>query len=84
MTSNIDYWGKQFGYPDCCIESFKQTIPFCKLSLERQDTSLYGYVPCQKCAEAILKGTLDIQKLIQEKRIHPRPFRDYVLPTNVR
>lgn len=77
MTSNIEYWGKRFGYPDCCIESFKQKILFHNLSEERQKASLYGYVPCQTCAEGILNGSLDIEKIIQEKRKEPKPFKSF-------
>ena len=80
MTSAIEFWGKRYGYPDCCIESFKQKILFCNLSPERQKASQYGYIPCQTCAEGILNGTLDIQKIIQEKRTEPKPFKEYVLP----
>lgn len=80
MTSHIEYWGNQFGYPQCCIESFKQKALFCNISQERQKASLHGFVPCQACAEAILNGTLDIRKRIQEKRRHPKPFKEYILP----
>lgn len=80
MTSKIEYWGKHYGYPECCIESFKKITLFHNLSQERQDASLYGFVPCQTCAEGILKGILDIQKKIQEKRLESKPFKDYILP----
>lgn len=82
MTSNIDYWGKRFGYPDCCIESFKERVSFSKISEERRKASLYGYVPCEACAKGILTGSLDIQKSIQANRKEPRPFKEYVLPSN--
>ena len=59
---------------------FKEKKLFHTLSQERQKTSLHGFVPCQACAEAILNGSLNIQKQIQEKRIDPRPFKEYVLP----
>lgn len=74
MKSNGDY----FGYPPCCIKAFHvmliKEVKFAQISKERQCVTKKGFIPCQACAEQILRGEKTIEQLILPSRICPRPF----------
>lgn len=78
MRSRLHCWGDYFGYPKCCIRAFHRMLvnkkEFKTISQERQATTQNGFVPCQRCAERILKGEIKIHELIQPTRQAPKPF----------
>lgn len=67
--------GYYYGYPECCIEAFQTFCKFKDLSPERQQASQHGFVPCQTCAERVLKGEVKLHELILPTRQAPRPFK---------
>lgn len=66
--------GHYYGYPECCIKAFQSFIQFKKISSERQQAAKHGFVPCQACAERILKGEIQLHELILSTRQAPKPF----------
>lgn len=78
MTSKQQSWGDYFGYPKCCIRSFhiilRTDTKWNMLSQERQQTTTNGFVPCQQCAERILRGEIHVHELILPTRQCPKPF----------
>lgn len=80
MTKDtIQHWrdmGKEFGYPQCCIDQFCSGVDFGRSDkLNKQDhvSGGYGFVPCDKHAIMIDKGEITLESLITE-RTHPIPF----------
>lgn len=71
-------YGHYYGYPECCIQAFHRMFVekklFKDLSVERKEAAKYGFVPCQTCAERILKGEVNIQDLILPTRQCEKPF----------
>ena len=67
-------YGKFFGYPQCCIDSFCKTR---HISYEqRQVHNNNGFVPCHKCALKILNKEITIEELIKD-RICKTPYPIY-------
>ncbi len=73
----IQYMGKYFGYPDCCIKEFEAMIPvFMRPKVVQEANSTVqdcGFVPCEKCAKRVVSGEITLNELIT-KRICPTPF----------
>jgi len=65
--------GKYYGYPDCCINDFVERNFDEGLSAEQEKTYNHGFIPCQKCAERILKGETTLELLITNRR-HNNPY----------
>ena len=78
MTSQKQCWGDYFGYKKCCIEAFHEVLQtdlkWKELSQERKQTTKNGFVPCQVCAENILKGKIKLEDCILSTRQCPKPF----------
>ncbi len=74
MKSN----GHYYGYPQCCIKAFhvmlRNEVKFIDISQERQQVAKKGFIPCQACAEKILRGEKTTEDLILPSRVCPRPF----------
>jgi hypothetical protein len=45
------------------------------LSHERKIVTTNGFVPCQNCAERIVRGEITIYELILPTRLSPKTFR---------
>jgi hypothetical protein len=79
MKSKNQCWGDYFGYPKCCIRSFhdmlKSGYQHKDLSHERKIVTTNGFVPCQNCAERIVRGEITIYELILPTRLSPKTFR---------
>lgn len=75
----MEHWkemGKEFGYPQCCIDQFCSGVDFGrdeKLNRQERIHQCYGFIPCDKHAEMIDKGEITLESLI-ENRTHPIPF----------
>jgi len=78
MTSTKQSWGVYYGYPNCCIRSFHKLLladtKWNEISQERKAVTTNGFVPCQRCAERVLKGEIQIQELILPSRQCSKPF----------
>jgi hypothetical protein len=66
--------GNYYGYPPCCIQAFHTFTKFKEISEERQKATQNGFVPCQVCAERVLKGEIQLHELILPTRECPTPF----------
>ncbi len=75
MTSS---YGDYYGYPKCCILAFHQMMFENKIlkeiSPERQQTKKNGFIPCQGCAERVLRGEIQVHELILTTRKCHKPF----------
>ena len=76
---HTEHWGnmgKEFGYPQCCIDQFCSGNDFGqndKLNKQYHIHQGYGFIPCDKHAEMIDKGDITLESLI-DSRTHPIPF----------
>lgn len=72
--SIIEQWqhyGRYFGYPKCCVESF------CYQTRTRSQSHAgdgSGFIPCKHHAKMINSGEITLNDLIT-KRQHSRPFK---------
>ncbi len=70
--------GKFYGYPECCIEAFLESLGKRNQSKTRYIASrIVGYVPCALCADKILDGTVKVEDLVHEvnsRRSCAKPF----------
>ena len=78
MKSEKECWGDYYGYQKCCIREFHRMLSegtkFKEISKERQTAKKNGFVPCQRCAEQILKGEKTAEDCILPSRKCPKPF----------
>jgi hypothetical protein len=78
MTSKKHCWGEYYGYPNCCIQAFHKLLladtKFQEISDEWKTATCNGFVPCQQCAERILKKEILISDLILPTRKATKPF----------
>lgn len=79
MTSKKQSWGVYYGYPSCCIRSFHTLLQtdtkWKDISTQQKQVTTNGFVPCQACAERILRGEVSIEDLILPSRQCNVPFR---------
>jgi hypothetical protein len=63
--------GKEFGYPQCCIDWFcaKTTNSEC----QKKVANKHGFIPCPTHTSMILEGKIKLHELIQGRSFH-RPF----------
>jgi len=61
MISVISAQGIRYGYPECCI---KHCIEL-SVSGQRPTFSLFGYMPCDKCRDAVIAASKVIIREIQ-------------------
>ena len=76
VKEHRNYYGKLFGYPQCCIDSFcldkRQREPIRTIASKKT-----GFIPCMKQAEQITNGEITLESLITN-RLHSKPFpEDY-------
>ena len=78
-------YGKELGYPDCCIKSFCDLPPVLIRWLRKKNIQIpymkecynasfidgyyTGFIPCHKHAKQILKGKITLYDLIKDRNI---------------
>lgn len=68
---SLDKWvilGRFFGYPECCINAFKN---FEHIGGDSRKLDGTGYIPCATCNKKSTKFLIDV---INKKRISRLPF----------
>jgi hypothetical protein len=88
--SNKRKLGEYYGYPDCCIEAFigrkhdkRRVRDICPRSCKAARRT--GFIPCDKHAEEILRGSIRIEDLIVDRKCETRfPNGDDKLLTGYR
>lgn len=66
--------GKYFGYPDCCIEAFKERFISLFVHGRKEDSGGFsGFIPCKSCRESIDNDPSRVTELIKD-RICPYPY----------
>jgi len=87
--SNKRKLGEYYGYPKCCIDSFmernqdKRKVR--EASKGREVSRRTGFIPCDKHAEEILRGSICIEDLIIDRKCEARfPNGDDKLLTGYR
>lgn len=78
LLKQYDFLGRAFGYPKCCIESFKVEAFNNHVLINREPRLLdgTGFIPCTECNESHTEESLT--KLINENRMPTLvPFPDY-------
>lgn len=70
---NFQQMGNYFGYPQCCIDNFKQRAEIIRETQNYHSTdnqskvSVGGFVPCEMHADQIANGEITIESLITER-----------------
>lgn len=82
-------FGKELGYPDCCIKEFCDQPPALLevVSPTEDDIRRYkagcinglftGFVPCAFHAKEIMRGKITLRSLIQNRNKDFRPFPNF-------
>ena len=74
-TEHLVYYGKYFGYPECCIQDFIQFYLKEKLRTDEQEkVKCFGFIPCHQHALDILTGKITLEAIILSSRQHHKPF----------
>lgn len=72
-TDQWTYYGKYYGFPECCIHDFCH--PRGNRDRQFQASNSTGFVPCKDHAEQILSGQVTLEELITNRK-HPISFPD--------
>jgi hypothetical protein len=69
-------YGKYYGYPKCCIESFIESTMLFKNKTRTQIkiSNNSGFIPCSYCSWKVLSKQCTLNDLIHN-RICDKPFR---------
>lgn len=73
-----NYFGKQFGYPECCRRDFIYRVIEAEQyvyasRIQKKVTNGTGFIPCKRCSWLILSKQCTIDDLIVD-RIVKKPF----------
>lgn len=68
--------GKEFGYPQCCIDDFCGRTFFSEADENQQKVGEngFGFIPCPEHAKQIVEGTIKIESLIKNRNPDFAPF----------
>jgi hypothetical protein len=66
--------GEYFGYPKCCVKAFIRRISGKGTKDVQLQAARAGFIPCAKHADLILKNEVEMEDLVQKKRICSVPF----------
>lgn len=83
--------GRYYGYPDCCVREFYAILsekdPY-KIRRMRQEKAINyyvsqksGFIPCDKHAMKLYRGTIDLTDLLWVVVVQSRLFSKRPLPT---
>ena len=76
LASHLEYYGKFYGFPTCCIQEFKEYFEEAKeRTNEQRQACSNGFVPCHEHSLQILSGTVKIEDLILPTRKCPKPYK---------
>lgn len=81
-------FGKELGYPECCIKEFCEQPPELLKGNPTQDDliryetacvngTFTGFIPCKEHAKQIVDGKITLQSLIQNRNKDFKPFPNY-------
>lgn len=59
-------YGKRFGYPNCCIESFTKNSRPSRIQLRVSNNT--GFIPCSYCCWKILSKKCKLEDLIKDRK----------------
>ena len=69
--------GRYYGFPECCIESFMQTMGALGNPLGAEAGNGTGFIPCPKHAQQVIDGDIKLEDLINNRECEtPFPIDD--------
>ena len=66
--NKVEILGKHFGYPQCCIDSFIETMGAVGNPQGAKAGEETGFIPCPSCAKKVLDGVIDLKDLIINRK----------------